>query len=333
VGGLRAAVIGFGYAGQLHLRAYQQTGIAVEAVAETNPDLLGKIPRPVKRFADYRELLNRDIDLVSVCVPTNLHRSVCLAAINAGKHVLLEKPIAATIAQAEEMIQCARQRGKHLFVGMTHRFYPEIKAAKRLVEDGAIGEVIMIRDSILEHFGFLNSPGWYLKREVAGGGTVLSSGIHLVDRVIWFANELPVSVSGFTSNAIWRLSIEDSAQMSLGFSSGKCAQLSFGMLSEPHPLVCDLEVIGTRGSLLVHTWKGYESRSAAGTTYHEVYKSEPHADKVLVGLRAEIEEMRSAIMESREPQTAVEESTRALRVICAFYRAAESGTTERLAIS
>jgi UDP-N-acetyl-2-amino-2-deoxyglucuronate dehydrogenase len=329
---MRAAVIGYGYAGQLHLRAYQQAGIAVVAVAETNPDLLARIPDPVRRFADYQDLLNCDVDLVSVCVPTNLHRSVCLDAINAGKHVLLEKPIAATVSDAEEMIQCARQRGKHLFVGMTHRFYPEIKAAKRLVEEGAIGEVIMIRDSILEHFGFLNSPGWYLKREFAGGGTVLSSGIHLVDRVTWFANELPISVAGFKNNAIWNLNIEDSAQMSLGFSSGKCAQLSFGMLSEPHPLVCDLEVIGTRGSLIVHTWKGYEHCSAGGTTYHEVYKSECHVDKVLVGLRAEIEELCSAIMESREPQPVVEESTRALRVISAFYRAAETGGTERLAM-
>ena len=68
-----------------------------------------------------------------------------------------------------------------------------------------IGEIVMIRDSILENFGFLNSPAWYLKRECAGAGTVLSSGIHLVDRVIWFANERPISVAGFTGNAFWGL--------------------------------------------------------------------------------------------------------------------------------
>ena len=120
--------------------------------------------------------------------------------------------------------------------------------------------------------------------------------------------------------------------MSLGFSSGKSAQLSFGMLAEPHPLVCDLELIGTRGSLVVHTWKGYEHRSANGTEYHEIYKSEPHIDKVLVGLRAEIEEFSSAITEGRDPQPDVEESTRALRVIAAFYQAAQTGTIEQLAI-
>ncbi len=333
VSGLCAAVIGFGYAGQLHLRAYQQAGIHVEAVAEINPDLLRQIPASVRRFADYRDLLGGDVDLVSVCVPTYLHRSVCLDAINAGKHVLLEKPIATSVGDAEEMMTLARQRGKYLFVGMTHRFYPEIKEAKRLVDEGAIGEIVMIRDSILENFGFLNSPAWYLKRESAGGGTVLSSGIHLVDRVLWFANEVPISVAGFTRNAFWGLSIEDSAQMSLGFASGKCAQLTFGMLAEPHPLICDLEVIGTRGSLVVHTWQGYEHRTGNGIVYQETYKAEPHVEKVLVGLRGEIDELCAAISENRDPQPTVEESTRALRVIAAFYRAAEGATIERLEIA
>jgi len=140
-------------------------------------------------------------------------------------------------------------------------------------------------------------------------------------------------VAGFTRNAFWGLSIEDTAQMSLGFASGKCAQLTFAMLAETHPLICDLEVIGTRGSLLVHTWQGYEHRTGNGIVYRETYKSEPHVEKVLVGLRGEIEELCAAISENRDPQPAVEESTRALRVVAAFYRAAETAAIERIEIT
>ncbi len=139
--------------------------------------------------------------------------------------------------------------------------------------------------------------------------------------MLWFANEFPNSISGFTQSKFLGQSIEDAAQMSLGFPSGKSAQITFAMLSEPHPLVCDLELIGTRGSLLVHTWSGYEHRSATGSVQREFYTSESHVDKVLVGLRGEIEELCAAIRENRDPQPTVEESTRALEVISTFYDA------------
>lgn len=326
---LRAGVIGYGYMGQLHASAYLQNGFQVTAIAETRPEVLATAPPHARRFHDCEELLQSDIDVVSVCVPTALHRQVTVQALVAGKHVLLEKPIATTIDDADLMIETARKFGKIVFVGMTHRFYPEIQEAKRIVEDGGIGEIVMVRDSILEHFGFLNSPSWYMQQEFAGGGTVLSSGIHLVDRVAWFLKELPNSVSGYVQRAFLGQGVEDAAQMSLGFMSGRSAQILFGFLREPHPLVCDLELIGTRGSLVVHTWKGYELRCGARTEYHETYSSEPHPQKVLAAICKEIEEFRAAIEEGRSPRPSVEESTQALRIIMAFYKASKTGTIER----
>ncbi len=326
---LRAGIIGFGYTGRLHLRAFEQNGVHVAAVAEVRPDSLAKVPPSIQAFASYPDLLQCDLDLVSICVPTGLHHRVTLDALGAGKHVLLEKPIAATVGQADQMIDAANQSGKLLFVGMTHRFYPEILEAKHLVEEGGIGEIVMVRDSILEHFGFLDSPAWYLQPDLAGGGTVLSSGIHLVDRVSWFLGELPNSVSGYAQNRFLGRSVEDGAQMSLGFPSGRSAQILFGLLPEPHPLICDLELIGTRGSIVVHTWRGYEHRSAAGSAYHALYQTESHAHKVVHGITEEIREFCTAICQGREPRPSVAESTQALRVVMAFYRAIESGTMQQ----
>lgn len=329
---LRIGILGFGYTGRLHLRAWQQIpGAQVAGVAETSSGSLAAVPHGIGAYADYRELLGLKLDAVSICLPTYLHHRATLDALGAGAHVLVEKPIAVNPDQAGDMIAAARAADRILFVGMTHRFYPEIRQAKQLVDDGGIGEIVLMRDCILEHFGFLDSPRWYLDPELAGGGTVLSSGIHLVDRVLWFANEMADHVTGYGGSRLLREPVEDSAQMLLGFPSGRSAQLSFCLLSQPHPLVCDLEIIGTRGSVVIHTWQGYELRTAGGVLRKEIYRDEPHADKVAIGIRAEIAEFCSAIREGRQPSPSVEESTRALRVVSGFYRSMRSGSVEAVA--
>lgn len=325
---LRVGVIGFGYTGQLHLAACRQlSNLHVVGVADPVPQALEKVPGGVQRFADYRELLALDLDLVSVCVPTSLHASIACDALQAGKHVLIEKPIATTLADAERMIAKAADCNRLLYTGMTHRFYPEIRQAKQRVEDGEIGDVVLIRDSIFEAVGFLGGPSWYCDKNLAGGGTVLSSGVHLVDRVLWFANRVPTTVSGFTSNRMLGGEVEDTAQMSLGFDAHCAAQLLFGWLAEPHPLVCDLELTGTRGSIVVHTWQGYETRNAKGVTQYPIYTTESHQEKVLVGLRGEISEFCDAVREGREPWPSVRETTRAIQVVESFYEAARDNTT------
>ncbi|HEY1241411.1 MAG TPA: Gfo/Idh/MocA family oxidoreductase [Bryobacteraceae bacterium] len=328
---LRAGVIGCGYMGQLHLRAYEDRGVRVTAIADTRPSVMETAPAQVRRFENYRDLLREDIDVVSICLPTNLHLPVTVEALAAAKHVLLEKPIAASVDDAERMIAFAHAARRRLFVGMTHRFYPEVLAAKALVDSGAIGDIVLIRDSILEYFGLVNAPPWFLEKQSAGGGTVLSSGIHLVDRVLWFLGEQPASVSGSRSNFMFGQELEDAAQMSLEFASGRSAQITFALLPEPHPLVCDLEVIGTRGSIVVRTWRGYELRACGRVERHDIYRAEPHPQKVLVGLRAEVDEFCAAIREGRVPRPSAEESTRALAVVESFYRAAKLETARKRA--
>ncbi|MFM8984967.1 MAG: Gfo/Idh/MocA family protein [Planctomycetia bacterium] len=324
---IRAGIIGLGFIGRLHLRAASLVpGVRVVAVAEPHAAAREAAPAGVERFADYRDLLARDLDFVTICLPTVLHHPVALAALEAGKHVLIEKPVTTTYAQAEDLMAAARARGRVLYTGMTHRFYPEVRAVKERLDQGEFGEVVMLRDCILESLGFLGGPAWYRDPAAAGGGTVLSSGIHLVDRVLWFAGRRPRAVAGCTSNALLGGPLEDAAQMTLDFGPACSAQLTFGWLAEPHPLVCDLEIIGTRGSAVIHTWQGYELRTAAGTSTHAVHGDQPHADKVVEGLRGEIGEFSTALREGRPPWPPVEESSLALEVVEAFYRAARSRT-------
>jgi predicted dehydrogenase len=324
---LRVGILGFGYTGRLHLQAWQQSPAAkVIGIADHSPAARALAPPAIPVLASCSELLALRPDAVSICLPTACHHAATLEALASGAHVLLEKPIAATVDHACEMILAAAAARRTLFVGMTHRFYPEVLAARRLVDEGAIGEIVLFRDCVLEHFGFIDAPRWYLDPAIAGGGTLLTSGIHLIDRVIWFAGEMPVSVIASGGNRFLHQAVEDAAQIFLSFPSGRSAQLSLGLLAEPHPLVCDLELIGTRGSILVHTWRGYELRTARGTERHDVYSDERHTDKVLVGVRGEVDEFCSAVQEGRQPRPGVEESTRALRVVHAAYRSMTSGS-------
>jgi predicted dehydrogenase len=261
-------------------------------------------------------------------VPTHLNCQITLDALAAGKHVLLEKPIAVNLQDANRMLAAARQAGKTLFVGMTHRFYPELREAKKLLDEGAIGEIIECRDNIMEHFGFLQSPPWYLDKRLAGGGVVLTSGIHLIDRLRWFTRQNITHVAGWAGNPYFGGSIEDAAQMQLRFQSGLAGQVAFAWMREPHPLVCDLEIIGAKGSLIIHTWKSYELHTARGSTVKNFYDREPHPQKVLAGVVGEVEEFLGSIREGRAPTPSAEESTEALKVVMAFYKAARSGGIE-----
>ena len=323
---LRVGVIGYGYTGKIHAQALLgEPGARLTAIADSQSDRLGDLPPGVRGYANYAELLNSEVDAVSICLPTYLHCKAALDALAFGKHVLVEKPIAINVEEAQCMLRAARAAERVLYVGMTHRFYPELREAKKLVDDGAIGEIVACTDCALEHLGFLDLPPWYLQSRFAGGGAALTSGIHLVDRLRWFTGDEVQAVAGSAANPYFGSDVEDAAQMFLRFQSGVSAEITLAFMREAHPLVCDMRVIGSRGTIVVHTWRGYELWSAAGHREKIIYTDEPHVTKVQAGIAGEIVEFCSSIAAGRSPWPSAEESTRSLAVVMAFYRAAKNG--------
>ena len=223
------------------------------------------------------------------------------------------------------MLRAARAAGRVLYVGMTHRFYPELREAKKLIDDGAIGDIVACTDCALEHLGFLDLPPWYLEGRFAGGGAALTSGIHLVDRLRWFTGDEVKAVAGSATNPYFGSDVEDAAQMFLRFQRGISAEITLAFMREAHPLVCDLRLIGSRGTIVVHTWRGYELWNASCHREKIIYTDEPHVTKVQVGIAGEITEFCSSIATGRSPWPSAEESTRSLAVVMAFYRAAKNG--------
>ncbi|MEX0710566.1 MAG: Gfo/Idh/MocA family oxidoreductase [Chloroflexota bacterium] len=154
---LRAAVIGLGMMGRAHQRVWSEMieGVELVGVADSDARALGDATegRSVRGYADAATMLSAEQpDLVSIVVPTSLHLPMTLAALDAGAHVLVEKPIAATRAEAETMIAAAGRAGRMLTVGHIERFNPAIRELRRRLADGELGRVFEIRATRLGPF-------------------------------------------------------------------------------------------------------------------------------------------------------------------------------------
>lgn len=149
------------------------------------------------RFDDYTAMLQMDeLDVVDICTPNYLHAGPTVAALNAGKHVLVEKPIAMNAKEGEEMVEAARKSGKKLMVALCCRYKSDVRALKRFVDAGDMGEIYYARVHALRRRGI---PGWgvFTQKDKQGGGPLIDIGVHALDFTLWLmGHPKPVAASG-----------------------------------------------------------------------------------------------------------------------------------------
>src|SRR5215470_17472629 len=180
-------LVGSGFIGQAHAEAFSSSALAsVRAVASRSPDRSAEfaarwgIPA---WHTDYRELARRpDVDLVSVAAPNWLHRDIVVAAAEAGKHVVCEKPLARTLREADEMIAACRRAGVKLMYAEEICFAPKYVRAKELADEGALGEVYLVRQTE-QHYG--PHSDWFWDPEQSGGGVLMDMGCHGIEFARW----------------------------------------------------------------------------------------------------------------------------------------------------
>jgi predicted dehydrogenase len=148
------------------------------------------------QFETWQPMLEMDeIDIVSVCTPNAYHFAPTVDALKAGKHVLVEKPMAISVDEAKKMAAAARKAGKKLMIGQTARFNPQSQSLKRFVDSGAVGDVYYARAMALRRRGI---PGWgaFTSKELSVGGPVFDIGVHILDLTLWLMGfPEPVAVS------------------------------------------------------------------------------------------------------------------------------------------
>jgi predicted dehydrogenase len=322
-------IVGAGTIGGVHAASYGRLeGVKVVGVADVDAGRGQKLAEQVG--AQYYPTLsalvaNPDLQAVSICLPHSLHAEATLTAAAAGKHVLCEKPIATTLEDADRMIRACREAGVKLMIGHTHRFRPEHLEARRLLDEGAIGQVLFANDLIWWAREGDESLQWRGEVALNGGGIFMDNGIHAADRLRWWLRSEVTSVTARIGRGRGLIEGEENGTALLGFASGATAVLQQALGTPASASCCYVEFVGTAGVLRVDTWQGLKI-SMRGKPWEPV----EYPTDVLGGFDLELFEFVSAIRENREPSVTGEEARAALVIIGAIYESARKRTTVEL---
>lgn len=199
--GMHVGIIGGGFVGRVHVEALlAHADVDRISIADSDPRQLEHLFRtyPTQHAdPDYHALLDDDaIDVIDICLPHDLHHPVALEALEAGKDVILDKPIANTVAEADEIIAAAADAGRRLFVALNQRFLPVHERVRQLLDEGAIGREFMAALTVIgNELARMSDPdSWKGTWDRAGGGVLADSGTHVVDLAhAWFGP--PTSVT------------------------------------------------------------------------------------------------------------------------------------------
>jgi predicted dehydrogenase len=269
---LQIALIGAGaIAREQHLPAWVKLpGCRVVALADPSPAALAAVGEAfniARRVIDYRELLDdRAIDAVDVCVPSALHAEVTVAALKAGKHVLCEKPMATSRAEAAAVLEAWRASGKKLMIGQHLRFDASVLQLRAYLDLHPPGDIYYARGQWLRRRRLPSRPG-FTERRLSGGGALYDLGVHLLDLGWWMiGSPRPACVTGVTHDRLarrsdlggewgeWdaaRIDVEDFAAGMLRFEGGAAMSLEVSWLAfQPEDEYWRLHLYGTQAGVL-----------------------------------------------------------------------------------
>ncbi len=218
---IKVGLVGAGNIANVHLSAYQKlSNVELTAICDINETVLHATADRfgiVHRYTDIDDMLKAhpELDAVDVCVWNNHHASCTVKALDAGKHVLCEKPMAYNAAQARQMIDAAKRSGKLLMIGFSMRFSDMGKIAKDFVDQGYIGDIYYSKALYVRRHG---APGgWFTDIEKSGGGPVIDLGVHVIDLTRYLmGNPKPVSVYAATFSHLGK---RDNVKLTAGYQS------------------------------------------------------------------------------------------------------------------
>jgi len=201
---LKVGIIGIGSLSSFHIEAYKKNQMAhITSISDVNvkrAQSKAKELGNVKVYTDYREMLEKsDIDVVSVITSNSTHKAITIDALEAGKHVLCEKPPALNAKQAKQMQDAAYKNKKLLMFGFIRRFASNTVALKEYIDQGALGEIYYAKTGCLRRCG--NPGGWFADKEISGGGALIDLGVHIIDLAMYLMGKpKPILVFANTYN-------------------------------------------------------------------------------------------------------------------------------------
>ncbi len=333
-------IIGAGTVSTLHASAIRNCSEArLAAVADLCEERARKLADGASTYTSYHSLLERpDIDVVCVCVPSGMHMSVCMDAAQAGKHVIVEKPLEVTLEKADAIINACDAAGVKLGVIFQLRFLPDVGAVKETVSSGTLGKLVMGDAYVKWHRSqdYYDSSDWRGTWQMDGGGVLMNQAIHHVDLLQWMMGPVD-SVFGYTATLVReRIEVEDTAVACLRFTSGALGTIE-ACTSAKSGVPARLEIRGETGNIVLEDGKIvlWDVDNVSQPAFEPVDMGSGFSDPkaiTSVGHQAQIRDMVRAIKENRPPAVDGHEARKAIEIITAIYRSARAGVPVKLPV-
>ncbi|QSZ47673.1 Gfo/Idh/MocA family oxidoreductase [Arthrobacter sp. D5-1] len=272
---LGVAAIGYAFMGKAHSNAWRNVASFFDVPAFEQKVLVGRDADAVAEAAakygwaesatDWRSVIERDdIHIIDICAPGWMHAEIAVAALEAGKHVLVEKPLANTLGEAELMTAAAakaRALGVQSMIGFNYRRVPALALARELIAEGRLGTVRHVRAAYLQDW--LTDPespmSWRLRKETAGSGALGDIASHAIDQILYLLGDDVTEVSGRLQTFVDQrpgaegpeeVTVDDAAWVNLSLASGAIASVEASRVATGQKNSLQLEIYGSLGSLM-----------------------------------------------------------------------------------
>jgi predicted dehydrogenase len=306
--------------GKIHAAAWaSQEGAELAVVVDARRELAEAVAGPYGAGANVElEPVLGEVDVLSICTPPHAHRAQVEAACRAGVHVLLEKPAALDLRDFDAMRAAVADAGIRLMVGMTHRFYPESRAAAGSLAGGTAGEIISMNEVL--QLDATSLPDWYFDRAAAGGGILLTNGIHALDRFLWLSGAENARLERATlRNLGGRGDVEDFAELELSLDTGVSAHVQLlwqaGASGDAR-----LDIVCERATLRIEAWQGFTVFGPEAVEERFYRDDMDFSERTLRGIRGETAALSAAVRGTEPLTSTLEENRRAFALIDQAYK-------------
>lgn len=322
---INVGIVGYGGAfnmGRAHGQACEETGMKVVAVCDLDAsrEAVAQEDFPgVAFYTDYKKLVeDPSIGLVINILPHNLHANVCIDAMNAGKHVVVEKPMCMNVAEADAMVDAANKNGVMLSVFHNRRWDGDFQTIRDLIQRGIIGDVFHIEACM----GGMHHPGtWWRSYKDISGGAMFDWGAHIVDWILQFVPQAVKGVDGYYHKLRWHdVSNEDHTELVMRFEGGATAQVEISYIaaaSKPR-----WRILGTKGAIVMVGWDKIEV-----SVDHEGYIAKFDAPMKQSDWKAYYRNIYGHLANGEELVVKAEESRRNIAIIEAAEESSKAGHT------
>lgn len=327
------AIVGMGHISKKHIEAISQANDAnLVALCDTNTERLAEYGDQYKTYTDLDEMLSaeKEIDVVNICVPSGLHARLTKIIAAHKKHIIVEKPMALTVSDAEEMIRVTKENGVKLAVVHPNRFRPAIQALKEQMNNDAFGTLSHANATVRWNRGqeYYDQAPWRGTKEF-DGGVLMNQAIHNLDLLLWLVGPIK-SVQAMASTRLRKIEAEDLATAVVEFENGSLGVIEAATTIYPKNLEESISVFGEQGTAkvsgmtanFIETWNFESGSTEEAEALKEKIKQDPFGKP---GHQWIIEDMVAAIKENREPIVTGQDGLAPVRLITTILESAEKG--------